>query len=174
MAFGVVVAGTGALSGTGGQKRYRVNRFRREIYRFGWAFRGVDWGTCNRNHRDIDYSILSRVYMRHIYRVRVCVCVCSSLFIHGVHSVALPFFFPNLQSRIVVFFRRDNRFAALLECTRIYLCPTANPVRGGKVCLSSLLGLSSRGEWCIARIIDSNKKRRREIFLFFDRFFDRF
>lgn len=75
MAFGVVVAGTGALSGTGGQKRYRVNRFRREIYRFGWAFRGVDWGTCNRNHRDIDYSILSRVYMRHIYRVRVCVCM---------------------------------------------------------------------------------------------------
>lgn len=34
MAFGVVVAGTGALSGMGGQKRYRVNRFRREIYCF--------------------------------------------------------------------------------------------------------------------------------------------
>jgi len=31
MAFGVVVAGTGALSGMGGQKRYRVNRFRQDL-----------------------------------------------------------------------------------------------------------------------------------------------
>lgn len=36
MAFGVVVAGTGALSGMGGQKRYRVNRFRRDL-----LFRGL-------------------------------------------------------------------------------------------------------------------------------------
>lgn len=153
MAFGVVVAGTGALSGTGGQKRYRVNRFRREIYRFGWAFGGGGLG--NLQPKPSRYRLLHSlpsVYAPYISCTYVCVCVCSSLFIHGVHSVALPFFFPNLQSRIVLFFRRDNRFAALLECTRIYLCPTANPVRGGKVCLSSLLGLSNRGEWCIARI----------------------
>jgi len=31
MAFGVVMAGTGALSGMGGQKRYRVNRFRQDL-----------------------------------------------------------------------------------------------------------------------------------------------
>lgn len=120
---------------------------------------GVDWGTCNRNHRDIDYSILSRVYMRHIYRVRMCVCV----FI-VVHSWR-PFRGASLflsESPVVVFFRRDNRFAALLECTRIYLCPTANPVRGGKVCLSSLLGLSSRGEWCIARITPVSIRIRKE------------
>jgi len=32
MAFGVVMAGTGALSGMGGQKRYRVNRFRQDLF----------------------------------------------------------------------------------------------------------------------------------------------
>lgn len=31
MAFGVVMAGTGALSGMGGQKRHRVNRFRQDL-----------------------------------------------------------------------------------------------------------------------------------------------
>lgn len=37
MAFGVVMAGTGALSGMGGQKRYRVNRFRQDL-----SFRGLE------------------------------------------------------------------------------------------------------------------------------------
>lgn len=39
MAFGVVVAGTGALSGMGGQKRYRVNRFRRDLLFRGFGNR---------------------------------------------------------------------------------------------------------------------------------------
>lgn len=48
MAFGVVVAGTGALSGTGGQKRYRVNRFCREIYHVGRALGGGGGGASRR------------------------------------------------------------------------------------------------------------------------------
>lgn len=136
MAFGVVVAGTGALSGTGGQKRYRVNRFRREIYRFGWAL----GGTRDRNHRDIDYSIRlfsPSMYAPYIYRI-----VSRTRVFIVVHScrpfVSLPFFFPDLQSRIVVFFRRDNRFAALLECTRIYLGPLLRESNAGEKFVSPL------------------------------------
>lgn len=59
-----------------------------------------------------------------------------------VHSwrpfVSLPFFFPDLQSRIVVFFRRDNRFAALLECTRIYLGPLLRESNAGEKFVSPL------------------------------------
>lgn len=54
---------------------------------------------------------------------------------------------------IVGFFRRDNRFAALLERYAHLSWPTLREFyAGGKVCfsLSLSLGLSSLGEWCIA------------------------
>lgn len=63
MAFGVVVAGTGALSGMGGQKRYRVNRFRRERSTVSWVARGLN---CHRNHPDIGYVRCS---------TGICICI---------------------------------------------------------------------------------------------------
>lgn len=88
MAFGVVVAGTGALSGTGGQKRYRVNRFRREIYRFGWAL----GGTRDRNHRDIDYSIrlfFPSMYAPHISHSIAYACVHRCSFMASIRIASL-------------------------------------------------------------------------------------